>query len=87
MRYRPRIVEYLGFKPAEPAPATFGQHLLAFRQSRGLTQRAAAEALGVPHGSLGHWERDRYLPPLARRRDVEARLTPQGCGSTESEQS
>ena len=48
------------------APAAFGSRLSVWRLHKGLTQKNAAEALGVRRRTLEGWEQGRFVPLLDR---------------------
>ncbi len=63
-----RVVAFLGFDP-EAGGDELSQRMIAFRRHRGLTQRAAAKALGVDPTTWWGWESGRRRPEgsFARR--------------------
>ena len=65
-----RVVAFLGFDP-EAGGDELNQRMLAFRRRRGLSQRAAAKALGVDPTTWWGWESGRRSPEgrFARRLD------------------
>ena len=65
-----RVVAFLGFDP-EAGGDGLSQRMLAFHRRRGLTQRAAAKALGVDPTTWWGWESGRRHPEgsFARRLD------------------
>lgn len=58
----PRITQFLGYTPPFFNRETTGQKIIAYRQIRGMSQRALALALKVDPGTLGRWERDESFP-------------------------
>jgi site-specific DNA recombinase len=52
IRYMPSIIGFLGYNPL-PEGATMGERLVRQRTTLGLTQREAAERIGVDPGTLG----------------------------------
>lgn len=61
----------------EAQGATLGERLRAARVRLGLSQLAAARAVGVSHSHWWDWEHDRRRPCVARARIIEGRLR---CG-------
>jgi transcriptional regulator with XRE-family HTH domain len=57
----PGIINVPGPRPATPA-TTIGERLVQRRSALGLTQRAAADRLGIDPGTLAKWERDERVP-------------------------
>jgi DNA-binding transcriptional regulator YiaG len=58
--------------PEEPAPVTVGDHVRLRRRALGLTQREAAEVIGVTRDALARWEAEprepdrRNMPGIVR---------------------
>lgn len=44
------------------------------RKSRGFTQQALAQAVGLTQGAVAHWESGRRQPPLAMLRKIAEAL-------------
>lgn len=61
IRYMPAIIDFLGYNPVAPA-TSIGEQLVQRRSAHGLTQRSAAERLGVDPGTLAKWERGEKRP-------------------------
>lgn len=66
----PRIVEFLGYDPSSKSGRSLGERLRAARRSKGLSRRAAAEALGVDETTLWRWEDNRRAPTRPQDKDV-----------------
>ena len=60
----PELLAKMGVAQSQPEPATFGEKLKAWRQSRGLTQKEALAVLGVTgdQAKLSDWERGAQIP-------------------------
>ena len=81
LRYIPAVIEFLGYNPL-PEANTLGERLVRHRTLRGLSQKEAAEAVGVDPGTLSRWERGEREPmrPFVSR--VERFLADQGGQAT-----
>jgi len=62
LRFVPRIVEFLGYVPYDTQPQALGKRIVLWRRTLGLTQREAAQRLGVDPSTLGRWERNEGRP-------------------------
>ena len=60
----PELLAKMGIAATQPEPATFGEKLKAWRQSRGLTQKQALVVLGITgdQAKLSDWERGAQIP-------------------------
>ena len=58
-RYIPAVLHFLGYDPFPPPSGSLVERLRATRVLRGLSQRAAAELLGVDKHTVWGWERGR----------------------------
>jgi transcriptional regulator with XRE-family HTH domain len=56
IRYMPAIIRFLGYNPL-PVADGWGERLLRYRSTLGLSQKEAAKHLGVDPGTLARWER------------------------------
>jgi transcriptional regulator with XRE-family HTH domain len=56
IRYMPAIIAFLGYNPL-PEVTTIGERLVRQRTTLGLTQKDAAERVGVDPSTLAKWER------------------------------
>lgn len=54
--------------------STVAHRLLIARVDRKLTQRALARMLGISHVALGHWERGKSVPSIARIESLASAL-------------
>jgi transcriptional regulator with XRE-family HTH domain len=61
IRYMPAIIRFLGYDP-QPAVNTLGEQLVRQRTSLGLSQKEAAERIGVDPSTLAKWERGEREP-------------------------
>ena len=57
IRFILKVIAFLGYDPYSTACGSFGERLLAFRRSLGLSQKGLAHRMGVDPGTLGEWER------------------------------
>jgi transcriptional regulator with XRE-family HTH domain len=57
----PAIIRFLGYDPLAEATG-WGERLVRRRTTLGMTQKAAAEGLGVDQGTLAKWERGEREP-------------------------
>lgn len=57
----PTIIAFLGYEPW-PAPISLPEQLRAARLRRGLSIKAAAQALEVDEGTFGRWESGAWKP-------------------------
>ena len=73
-RYLPRIMSFLGYDP-RPEPRTFGEQLVAARQSLGLPRKRAAKLMGVDEGTLTLWEQGKRRPSKRRQALAQKFLT------------
>ena len=55
LHWRPRIIEFLGYAPWDPA-WTPGERLRTAREAMGLSQRRVSDRLGVDQGTVAQWE-------------------------------
>ena len=55
------LVRFLGYNPL-PTGTTIAEQLVAYRKTRGLTQKAFAHELGFDPSTLAKWERGDRLP-------------------------
>ncbi|MBE0657624.1 MAG: recombinase family protein [Bryobacteraceae bacterium] len=61
LRYMPVVIGFLGYNPLPEAPDIAGQ-LVRHRTSLGLTQKEAAQRIGVDPSTLARWERGEREP-------------------------
>jgi transcriptional regulator with XRE-family HTH domain len=61
VEYMPAIIEFLAYNPL-PAAAGWGGRLVQARTALGLTQKQAAQRMGVDPGTLARWERGERKP-------------------------
>jgi len=61
LRYMPAIICFLGYDP-QPEANGWGERLVRRRTSLGLSQRAAAQHLGIDPATLARWERGEREP-------------------------
>ncbi len=61
IRYMPAIIEFLGYNPASEGKS-WSERLVRCRTGLGLTQREAADRIGVDQGTLARWERGEKEP-------------------------
>ncbi len=61
IRYMPAIIRFLGYNPL-PEPKTLGEELVRHRTTQGLSQKEAAERLGVVPSTLARWKRGEREP-------------------------
>lgn len=57
LRYRPAILEFLGYDPVPKEPETLGEKLLKYRRDRGMTQKELARRIGIDPGTISRLER------------------------------
>ena len=62
VQYVPGIVEFLGYDPFGPPPASFPLQLKAARIASGLTRRQLAARIGVHPETVAEWERGEARP-------------------------
>ncbi|MFQ5444664.1 MAG: helix-turn-helix domain-containing protein [Nitrospinales bacterium] len=60
-KHLPQIISFLSYCPYF-GPKTFYEHLVAYRKSRGVSQKVLAQKLGVDPSTLSHWERSERKP-------------------------
>src|SRR4051794_419474 len=61
IRYMPAIIDFLGYDPL-PEANGWGERLVRHRTTLGITQKAAADRLGVDQGTLARWEQGKREP-------------------------
>jgi site-specific DNA recombinase len=61
IRYMPAVIQFLGYNPL-PSVEGFGAQLVQRRTALGLSQKEAAQRLGVDPGTLARWERGERKP-------------------------
>jgi len=61
IRYMPAIIRFLGYNPL-PEGNGWGERLVRQRTTLGLSQKEAAQRLGVDPGTLARWERGEREP-------------------------
>lgn len=61
IRYMPAIIRFLGYNPLPEAKSPAGQ-LVRHRTTLGLSQKEAAQRLGIDPGTLARWERGERTP-------------------------
>jgi len=70
----PKIVQFLGYDPFGPPPASFPAGLKAARTAAGLTRRQLATRLRIHPATVAKWERGEARPIMALRRRLQAKL-------------
>jgi transcriptional regulator with XRE-family HTH domain len=70
LRYIPGIIAFLGYNPL-PQETTLAGQLVRARTSRGLTQKLAAQEIGVDPSTLARWERGERGPTSERETIVQ----------------
>ena len=73
VRQWPKIIDFLGYDP-RPAARDFAERLIQLRTSKGVSQRALAERLGLNPSTVARWEAGRRMPTRSLRERVEAFL-------------
>ncbi len=66
----PKIIKFLGYDPSYTTPKTLGQKLLAYRKTRGITQKELAKNLGVDPSTLASWEKEQSEPSERSLKDI-----------------
>jgi transcriptional regulator with XRE-family HTH domain len=61
LEYMPAIVRFLGYNPA-PQGTGWAERLVQCRTALGITQKEAAERIGVDASTLARWERNEREP-------------------------
>ncbi|MCW5982727.1 MAG: helix-turn-helix transcriptional regulator [Bryobacteraceae bacterium] len=61
LRYMPAILRFLGYNPL-PEGKTLAEKLVRYRTSLGMSQKEAAQEIGVDPGTLAKWERGERQP-------------------------
>jgi transcriptional regulator with XRE-family HTH domain len=69
--------------PRKSPPTNFGRLLRKFRDRRGFTQEALADAIGVSHVAVGDWERGKRNP---RQRNMESLIACLDLSGAESDE-
>ena len=73
IHHMPKIIEFLGYQPREEQDlAALGHELLAYRKTKGLTQKQLADIIGIDDKSLSKIERN---PTRCFRRTLDRVLT------------
>jgi transcriptional regulator with XRE-family HTH domain len=63
LRFIPRIIEFLGYDPADGgAPPCLGERLRFHRRRLGLSRKRLSGLLGVDESSLAGWETGKHKP-------------------------
>ena len=62
MSHLPKIIAFLGYTPDIARPQTLGERIVAARKQAGISQKKAAQRIGVDPMTLGRWERDETEP-------------------------
>jgi len=62
LRFMPKVIEFLGYKPETSAPTTLGEKIKEYRRVHGLSQKRLAQFLQIDPGMLARWERDEGKP-------------------------
>jgi transcriptional regulator with XRE-family HTH domain len=57
----PAIIPFLGYNPL-PEATTLGERLVRHRTTLGMSQKEAAQEIGVDQGTLARWERGEREP-------------------------
>jgi hypothetical protein len=70
----PSLIQFLGYDPEPPNPITIAEHLWATRRLQGLSQRQAAQHLGVKPSTWSDWECGKTIMK-SEHRSVVARFT------------
>ncbi|MCW5982726.1 MAG: recombinase family protein [Bryobacteraceae bacterium] len=61
LRYMAAVIEFLGYNPL-PEGKTLAEKLVRYRTSLGMSQKEAAQEIGVDPGTLAKWERGERHP-------------------------
>lgn len=61
IRYMPAIIRFLGYNPLPPVK-TLAEQLVQHRTTLGLSQKEAAERVGVDPSTLAKWEQGKREP-------------------------
>jgi transcriptional regulator with XRE-family HTH domain len=65
IRSMPKIFEFLGYIPSvamSSISSTLGDRIIAYRKLHGIHQKKFARELGVDHGTLRSWEKNKSVP-------------------------
>jgi transcriptional regulator with XRE-family HTH domain len=62
LRFIPKVIEFLGYVPAEFKPGTVAQRIVTYRRLLGLSQKELARRLRVDQSTLGRWEKGKGRP-------------------------
>ena len=68
----PELIRFLDYVPLNTHSEDLGQKLVAFRRSRGISQKVFAKLLGVDQSTLARWERGRSRPTRRSLELIEA---------------
>ena len=69
----PAIIRFLGYNPFPKAQSLAGR-ITRYRTSRGMTQKAVAQKLGIDPSALARWERGNRAPTGLYRKLIERLL-------------
>lgn len=61
LKAMPKIIEFLGYNPL-PTGHMFGERLRLQRITLGLSQKEAAQEMGIDPSTLAHWEQGKHKP-------------------------
>jgi DNA-binding XRE family transcriptional regulator len=53
LRSLPRIIEFLGYSPADAPPKTLGERIIAYRTRHGLSEAALVASANIPRPMTG----------------------------------
>ena len=62
LRYRPKIISFLGYNPLPGTPPNFGQEIKFYRRNHGLSIKQIVKVLSVDPATLAKWERGKTVP-------------------------
>jgi transcriptional regulator with XRE-family HTH domain len=59
LRFIPKIIEFLGYRPDGTKPVSLGETIRHYRQMRGISQKELARELGIDPSTLAKYEVDK----------------------------
>ncbi len=62
LRFVPKIIEFLGYVPADEESGSIGERIVAYRRVMGMIQKRLAQKLDVDPTTPGKWEREKGEP-------------------------
>jgi hypothetical protein len=78
LRFVPRIVTFLGYRPLDASDMTLGQQVLTCHRIHGLRREDLAPQRGVDPSTLRSWENGSHQPTGKHRKRLEALLLSAG---------